>query len=704
MSGLGPPRDNSHSCLARLAWALVASAFLSRMPAQAQGVEGQVVNASRGMSAEALARTEMAQVVYMPDFFAIYRPINALEMVSRLPGFQLDEGDNLRGFGANAGNVLVNGERPSAKSTELSEFLRRIPSHRVQEIQLIRGATGALEARVQGVVANIVLLEAAPAGTSWQASADYDGGRVLPRGELAYSGRMGSTEYTVAAERFAVYSRNRGTEHLVSAINPERREETSTSEYAFWSAAFTTETPLSRERILRSNFRIYDEKVESDEDSYRTPEVGDPSRFIQDFDMDEIQLEASTDLETALGQDLAGKFVAIFNYEFDDGVSRLRVEEAGGGASESIFDFEDEKGESIARAELSWTRWQGHNIRFGAEGVWNTVDSEAVFTIDGQVVPIDGSDTRVTEFRYELFAIDSWSLNPRTIVDFGFAIEESTIRQSGDFSNRRSFTYPKPTLAVTHDVRGGGQFRLRFERDVSQLDFSDFVSSTNFDDNDIDFGNPELEPEQTWHLESTYEYRFGEIGVFSMTAFYDWIDDVEDLIPIGDMFESPGNIGDGRRWGGEVDLTATLDFPGLDNVRVEASARIQDSSVTDPVTGDDRRLSNEPPWSYAFDLRQDFKRAGAAWGISFSDSAREDYFGLDELVRTDVGMELAAFVETTRIPGMKAELRLANLLDKTFSRERTVFLGSRSLTPVLFEENRETQAGASLTLILSGAF
>ncbi len=697
--------DSASTCLTPIALGIaVVGAMLCATSARAQQGDVTPSLGAQGMAAESLARNAMAHVVYTPDFFQIYRPVNALEMVLRLPGFQLDEGDNLRGFGANAGNVLVNGERPSAKSTELSEFLRRIPSDRVQEILLIRGATGALEARVQGVVANIVLQEQAGAGFSWQASAEYEGGRVMPRGELAYSDGMGSTDYTLAFERFEVYERNRGTEQFVSATDPERRDETSTSGYSFWSAAVNTETQLARERILRTNLRIYDEKVDSDEDSYRTPDVGDPSRFIQDFDMDEIQFEASADLETPLGQDLAGKFVAIFNYEVDDGESLLRVEESGGRASESIFDFEDEKGESIARAELSWTRWEGHNIRFGAESVWNTLDSEAVFAIDGEIVPIDGSDTRVTEFRYEVFAIDSWSLNPRTIVDYGFALEESTIRQSGDFSNRRSFTYPKPTLAVTQDMHGVGQFRLRFERDVAQLDFSDFVSSTNFDDNDIDFGNPELEPEQTWHLESAFEYRFGEIGVLTLTAFHDWIDDVQDLIPIGDIFESPGNIGDGRRWGGEFDLTATLDFMGLPNVRIEASARVQDSSVTDPVTAEDRRLSNEPPWSYSFDLRQDFKQAGAAWGINFSDSAREDYFGLDELVRTDTDMELGAFVETTRIPGMKVELRAANLLDKTSTRNRTVFVGPRSLTPVLFEENRNTQAGASITLILSGAF
>src|SRR5258705_12742173 len=52
---------------------------------------------------------------FEPGFFARYNPVTALDMVRQLPGFAIDNGDNLRGFGATAGNVLIDGQRPSTK-------------------------------------------------------------------------------------------------------------------------------------------------------------------------------------------------------------------------------------------------------------------------------------------------------------------------------------------------------------------------------------------------------------------------------------------------------------------------------------------------------------------------------------------------------------------------------------------------------------
>lgn len=42
-----------------------------------------------------------------PDFFVTYAPVTALDMVKRIPGFSINEGEDRRGFGENAGNVLM---------------------------------------------------------------------------------------------------------------------------------------------------------------------------------------------------------------------------------------------------------------------------------------------------------------------------------------------------------------------------------------------------------------------------------------------------------------------------------------------------------------------------------------------------------------------------------------------------------------------
>ena len=70
-------------------------------------------------------------------------------MVERLPGFTFDEGSSDRGFGANAGNVLIDGARPTAKSGGLSAALKRIPADQVEKIEIIRGGVGGGEAAGQ---------------------------------------------------------------------------------------------------------------------------------------------------------------------------------------------------------------------------------------------------------------------------------------------------------------------------------------------------------------------------------------------------------------------------------------------------------------------------------------------------------------------------------------------------------------------------
>src|ERR1700748_2981136 len=70
----------------------------------------------------ALATPEQGISVYPAAFFADSRPATANDMISRLPGFTLDTGTSARGFAGTAGNVLIDGAGPSAKSDASRSF------------------------------------------------------------------------------------------------------------------------------------------------------------------------------------------------------------------------------------------------------------------------------------------------------------------------------------------------------------------------------------------------------------------------------------------------------------------------------------------------------------------------------------------------------------------------------------------------------
>ena len=66
-------------------------------------------------AAQDVEPTQRGVIPYAPDFFAAAQPSTALDMITRLPGFSLEQGDNVRGFAGAAGNVLIDGRRLASK-------------------------------------------------------------------------------------------------------------------------------------------------------------------------------------------------------------------------------------------------------------------------------------------------------------------------------------------------------------------------------------------------------------------------------------------------------------------------------------------------------------------------------------------------------------------------------------------------------------
>ena len=107
--------------------------------------------------APAAATTPEGVQAFEPAFFARFNPVTAEDMVRQLPGFSIDEGADLRGFGATAGNVLIDGQRPSSK-TSIKDELGRIAAGSVLRVELIRAsAAGDLDVRGYTELANVVL-------------------------------------------------------------------------------------------------------------------------------------------------------------------------------------------------------------------------------------------------------------------------------------------------------------------------------------------------------------------------------------------------------------------------------------------------------------------------------------------------------------------------------------------------------------------
>src|SRR5690349_3648160 len=113
---------------------------MRRKQSQAARRLGLAVAASALLLAPAYAQeTPSGLTVFAPEAFSDAQPANALDMVRRVPGFQIVEGDeDVRGYSGAISNVRIDGEAPS-KREDLGDLLGRIPASDVERIELIRG-------------------------------------------------------------------------------------------------------------------------------------------------------------------------------------------------------------------------------------------------------------------------------------------------------------------------------------------------------------------------------------------------------------------------------------------------------------------------------------------------------------------------------------------------------------------------------------
>lgn len=684
------------------------------------------------------SRNQEEVVNYPAAFFERYQPNTALDMVEQIPGFQIDDGGSERGFGASTGNILVDNRRISAKQDLPSDILNRIPAGNVERIELIRGQVPGIDLLGQSVVVNVLLRGDVPAAGRWETRIlknflDLSAKLSDQSINVSRSARWGDIDYNAG-----VNLTRRGTGDDIEAdildsddnLIEKRLEEQAETAYMA-SGTLNLSTEIGR-TLLNMNTQLawqdFDTMVVSDRTPtpVNTADVPRVETFVRDTGFKEIEIGG--DAERSLTDDLIGKAIVLFFRNDSDTFSSQRVvEDAAGQTLLRVAESTTETTEAITRLEFDWAGWQDHAVQLNIEGAFNVIEGSLAQTVDTGSGPVEvdvpRANTRVEELRADILLKDTWSLG-NWQVNYGLGAELSEISQGGATGTTRSFFFIKPEGLITWSPRQGEQTRLRLVREVAQLNLNDFVTTTQFQDENLLLGGRDLEPDSTWIAEISHERRFGDVGVVSLTGFHHWISDVQDLVPLAqsDELDAPGNIGSGRRWGLELESTLPLERLGLTGARLDLKARWSDSTVTDPVTSVDRVLTgrsehqgapnftfstrdNNFKYIYNIAFRQDFQQARWAWGWNFADRGERTWFKINELnLYDEEGMELNAFVETTRWFGVKIQLEGSNLMEFVETRDRTVFTGRRGLTPVARRELTDTVEGWRLTLTVSGSF
>jgi hypothetical protein len=666
-------------------------------------------------------------VSYPASFFSRFQPITALDMVEQIPGFQLEDvvDEEVRGFSSNPGNILIDDRRPSAKQDSLAAILARIPADMVERIELIRGQVRNIDMRGESAVVNLVLRRDSPASIQWEAHLEhrFGFGFIGPFFNVSYNDRWRDIEFNVGLEGKHEPAGRFGTDEILDSTDTltEIRFDERQIRNHYLKGNFNAATSWN-DTLLQLNSSLQYDKDHVTTISDRVPQVatGLPRQdIVKDF-KEGPGFEAGLDAERALGSNLTGKAILLFNGGHLDLLSTQRnINESD---FETLFREADSRvktEELISRLEFDWTGISNHLIQANMERAHNSLDSRLRQTDDTGTGPVEvivpGANSKVEEERWDLLIKDTWNQG-KLEIEFGVGAEASTITQTGDAVSKRNFFFIKPQTILNYSTGSGYLTRLKLAKEVSQLDLDGFVSATVFDEDDLALGNPDIRPDTTWILELNQEYRFGSDGALKLTAFHHWVSDVLDLLPITSDFEAPGNIGNGRRWGLILDMTLPLDILGLTDAKINIKNRWQDSIVTDPVTGLNRVMSlrgstgggirflEENKYAVFVNFRQDFREARIAWGWTLMERAQRPVYKVNELELYNEGIDITTFIETTRWFGIKMQLSAENILNFEEQRDRTVFEQERDLSPLISTQLRRRTRGAQLFFTMSGVF
>ena len=649
-------------------------------------------------------------VVYEAGFFTQYSPVSVNDMIDRIPGISLALNGNRnnrgksRGLGSGEGEILINGQRTTGKNNEGRSQLSRIAADQVDYIEIIRGTSDDMDIRGGGQVVNVVLLDA-QSRSSISAELNMDrlhDGTVDPGAKLSYTGQNGAFNYLFHIEAEPRYE-NRFTNEF--SVDPD-------GELLETRSQDNLRNQTEYETSFNLGYQFEKSMVQFNGLFAENNPPTDITRTINDYTTGTLitTKEHENEIRERNNWEIGGDY----EYSFDSGskyrflfivndrnftYTRDRFDVFADSEEKDLFLFSAGRDrERIGRTSYTFDLGSNQGMEIGFEGAQTIRDSDLRLGLPGTgitsvahggLVPqsVNNASSTVEEVRFENFAIHNWQINARMSLESSLIYETSTITQAGDVTNERDFSFVRPKLDYRFDITQSLQLRTTIEKTVSQLSFYDFSASTDNSDDDqnTQAGNPEIAQEQAWNYEMNLEYRLpNSIGVLNTELYYRDLTDVIDRIDISpsatDLQSARGNIGDGKRYGANFDASTRLGYLGVPNALLTLGLSLQDSQVTDPFLGTQRRLRRNGRWFGRANFRHDITEYNFSYGFSYFNFAR-DGSGLTQIdindTETDIGeYGLNFFAEKQAFNGVTFRFDIQNANNQIRCRERVRFVGT----------------------------
>ena len=674
------------------------------------------------------------------------------------------DGVQLRGLGGGYTQVLINGKSVPGAGDDRSFWVDRIPADMVDRIEILRSNSANRSGDAVAGAINIILRDAYEfdggylrAGVNrWfdgetnptfgaVASGEALGGRVL-------AGINVQDRYRSKLKRSDRYSDPTLEELLSWEDQAEVKDGRDTSANLSYTADVGASGRFSIDGFYVKTDRDVSEvshEVEYDDEDViesnvpglnpvrqRNWGVGTEYRFEMAGGTTEIDLDHARFTDDSEEREEKHEYV---NGEWDASEAEAQSVDAkdaetsfklahsrplGGAEMEFGIDYRNKK-RDVAYANYEWE----------AEGEGDAV----VYELDGIVASV------IEEKRldpYLMFSGNSGALGWEAGLRYETTKSEVRYSEDGEIEGAagKDDKVLLPSLHLKWNLGDADRLSLSLARSIKRPNFNELIPALldgEFGDNDY-IGNPLLEPETANGIDLGFEHRLGKRGVVGINLFYRDVKDLIELVNTGawsedaqDSYEdeleefldeNPGageddfefepeswvftsaNVGDGKVYGVEFDLSTPLTAFGLENTGVFLNYSWVKSKVDDFLG--QRRFNDQARSVYNVGFIQDLPSLTASFGASYRKQGGAYSRVLAEEVTTLYGADLEAFIEKRFGDKLSLRLSASNLLDASKDEFIHKFDNLADQLDRDYDEYElETeQAGPSYQLVLRWAF
>lgn len=643
------------------------------------------------------AATTGAILVYPASYFVGEQLNTALDMVQRLPGFVFtDTNTQQRGYAGSMGNVFINGAPPASKTDILSNVLGRISIADVDRIEVIRGGAPGIDMQGLTVIANVILKRGGNHVIVTLTNTTYGDGHNGPGAAVEFTGALGNSTYDLQLSRINTLNDDSAGNGIGITTYPGQGEVIDGShrrgaEKVGWGLNGSWVQPLLAGNL--STNLILQETIYNSAVFYDAPGQAD---YPANEKLRNAELGGNWDRHFG---DVELNLVALQRLQRDQNDNAAITP-----GSDQVFHSVADSGESILRATARYLWSPSLMLESGLEGAYNFLNGVSTYLSNGAPVVLPGANPAVNEKRGEAFAQTSWKISPEWSLEAGARVEYSTILAHDVPS--RSFTFFKPRMLLSWSPSDASQFRFRVERTVGQLDFTNFIASTNFSQNGVNAGNENLVPDQHWQFEGDYEYHFWERGAFVLSITRDYATDLVDYVPIGNGLDGPGNLPKGLLTTYDAEISVPLDRLGITGGTLKPSLVWRDSSTKDPVTGQTRQISNTRDHSIQISYLEDIKSLNSS--LEFDAGSMpygRDYYRIDQVTHLQLATPYFGFQwDYKPQPDLDLQFQLSNIVPYMFDVIEYNYAGPRNISPLTSIQDEHTHSYPRLFIQLRKTF